>query len=311
MSRVNKYYPESVPHPGETLAEKLEEMGMGPKEFALRSAKPEKTITAILKGTSSITSDMAVQFEKVTNIPAHFWMNHQRGYDEYIARQKWARVIDEAADWVEKFPIGEMVRLGWITDGLTLRHQTAAMLEFFGLANHKAWEQYYFNQQLKIAFRISLKQIEDPYAISAWLRRGEMQARNLTAKSYSDKHFREALDQSLKYFSRNFEETFARLQVLCLEAGVKLVQTPVLTKETVSGCTRWLRDSPLIQISASVQSSESFRFTFFHEAGHILLHGKKDIFLESIDYSGSDPVKEKEADDFASGYLQNRTKKAC
>ncbi len=63
-------------------------MEMGPKEFALRTGKPEKTITAILKGDSSITPAMAVQFENVTKIPAHFWINHQRGYDEYIAREK-------------------------------------------------------------------------------------------------------------------------------------------------------------------------------------------------------------------------------
>jgi len=82
----NQYFPQSIIHPGETLAEKLEEMEMGPKEFALRTGKPEKTITAVLKGESSITADMAVQFENVTQIPASYWMNHQRGYDEYIAR---------------------------------------------------------------------------------------------------------------------------------------------------------------------------------------------------------------------------------
>ena len=33
-----------VYHPGETLDEKLQEMGMGVKEFATRVSKPEKTI---------------------------------------------------------------------------------------------------------------------------------------------------------------------------------------------------------------------------------------------------------------------------
>jgi addiction module HigA family antidote len=80
----NQYFPQSVPHPGETLAEKLKEMGMDPKEFARYTGKPEKTIIAVLNGKSSITPDMAVQFEHMTKIPANFWMNHQRGYDEYI-----------------------------------------------------------------------------------------------------------------------------------------------------------------------------------------------------------------------------------
>jgi len=72
MVKQNQYFPQSITHPGITLKEKLEELEMGPKEFALRSGKPEKTITAILKGESSITADMAVQFENVTIIPANY-----------------------------------------------------------------------------------------------------------------------------------------------------------------------------------------------------------------------------------------------
>ena len=86
MGKKNQYFPQSAPHPGETLREKLEEMMMGQKEFALRTGKPEKTIIAIIKGDSSISPDMAVQFERVTQIPTNFWINHQRNYDEFIAR---------------------------------------------------------------------------------------------------------------------------------------------------------------------------------------------------------------------------------
>jgi len=89
----NQYIPQVVFHPGETLAEKLEEMGMGPKEFAVRTGKPEKTISEILNSKSSITPEMAVQFESVTKIPARFWLNRQRSYDEYMARKKRKRII--------------------------------------------------------------------------------------------------------------------------------------------------------------------------------------------------------------------------
>jgi HTH-type transcriptional regulator / antitoxin HigA len=84
---LNQYNGPIAFHPGETLAEKLEELGMGPKEFALCTGKPEKTIIAIFKGQSSITPEMAVQFEHVLQIPAHFWINKQRSYDEYLTRE--------------------------------------------------------------------------------------------------------------------------------------------------------------------------------------------------------------------------------
>ncbi len=299
MAKQNQYFPQSKPHPGETLVEKLEEMEMGPKEFALRTGKPEKTITAILKGDSSITPDMAVQFENVTKIPAHFWMNHQRGYDEYIAREKRQAVIEQSVAWAKKFPLAEMIKKEWLPQMVTIQEKTMAMLAFFGFSNHTAWEDYYFKQQLKVVFRISLANTNEPYAISAWLRRGELQATELQAKDYSEKDFKEALPKLKTVMAKHPANFYNQLQGICLEAGVKVVYTPSLPKAPICGSTRWLNDTPLIQLTGRYKRNDSFWFTFFHEAGHILLHGKKDIFLEKVEYSDKDKVKEKQADEFA------------
>ena len=294
MAKQNQYFPQSKPHPGETLIEKLGEMKMGPKEFALRTGKPEKTITAVLKGDSSITPDMAVQFENVTKIPAHFWMNHQRGYDEYIAREKRQAVIEQSVIWAKKFPLTEMIEKEWLPQVATIQEKTMAMLAFFGFSNHSAWEYYYFKQQLKVAFRISLANTNEPYAISAWLRKGELQA-----KDYSEKNFKEALPELKTVMAKHPENLYNQLQGICLEAGVKVVHTPSLPKAPICGSTRWLNDTPLIQLTGRYKRNDSFWFTFFHEAGHILLHDKKDIFLEKVEYSDKDKVKEKQADEFA------------
>jgi addiction module HigA family antidote len=299
MTKQNQYFPQSRPHPGETLAEKLEEMGMGPKEFALRVDKPEKTIIAVLKGESSITPDMAVQFENVTKIPAHFWMNHQRSYDEFVAREKRKTAIDEAVAWAKQFPMSDMIKKGWLPPATSIEEKTMEMLAFFGFSNHYAWENYYLKQQLKVAFRISLAQANEPYAISAWLRKGELQAAELVANNYSEKKFKEILPDLKSIMAKHPKRFFNQLQSLCLEAGVKVVHTPCINKAPISGSTRWLNDTPFIQLTGRYNRNDSFWFTFFHEAGHILLHGKKDIFLEKVDYSDKDMIKEKEADDFA------------
>ena len=86
MVKKNEYFPQSVSHPGATLAEKLEEMCMSAKEFAQNTGKPEETIRAILDGKCPITYEIATQFENVTLIPAHYWINHQKGYDDYVKR---------------------------------------------------------------------------------------------------------------------------------------------------------------------------------------------------------------------------------
>jgi HTH-type transcriptional regulator/antitoxin HigA len=299
MATQNQYFPQSRPHPGETLTEKLEEMKMGPKEFALRSGKPEKTIIAILKGESSITPDMAVQFENVTKITANFWMNHQRSYDEFVARQKRQTVIQQAISWAKQFPLADMIKKGWLPQVTTIEEKTMEMLAFFSFSNHTAWEDYYFNQQLKVAFRISLAHIKEPYAISAWLRKGELQAAELQVGEYSEKKFKEALPKLKAIMANHPEDFFHQLQSICSEAGVKVVHTPCINKAPISGSTRWLNDTPFIQLTGRYNRNDIFWFTFFHEAGHIILHGKKDIFLENLEYSDKDLEKEKEADSFA------------
>jgi addiction module HigA family antidote len=303
MAQQNQYFPQSRPHPGETLEEKLEEMGMGPKEFAIRVAKPEKTITAVLKGESSITPDMAVQFEKVTKIPAQFWMNHQQSYDEYKARVKHEEAIEAAVEWAKSFPVAAMARCGWIAKQTTWKGKAAELLAFFGFANHKAWEQYYFNQQLKIAFRVSLSGTSQPYAISAWLRKGQLQAAELAVEAYNEKVFKSQLSKIKTLIAKHPKDFFEQLQSLCAEAGVKVVHTPCLPKVPLNGATRWINDNPLIQLTGRHKRNDIFWFTFFHEAGHIILHRKKDIFLEDVEYSDKDMEKEKEADDFAAEWL--------
>lgn len=85
---TSNFIPAVAFHPGITLAEKLEEMNLGIREFALRVSKPENIIRAIIKGESDVTSDLAVAFESVTQIPAHFWLNKQRNYNEFQARKR-------------------------------------------------------------------------------------------------------------------------------------------------------------------------------------------------------------------------------
>ncbi|MDD4645549.1 MAG: ImmA/IrrE family metallo-endopeptidase [Bacteroidales bacterium] len=295
----NEYIPKVVPHPGETLAEKLDEMGMGPKEFAIRSGKPEKTITAILKGDSAITPDMAVQFEYATKIPAHFWMNRQLGYDEYLARIKYQKVLGESAEWVRHFPFADMVKKGWLKPANTDTEKIAELLSFFGFAHYMAWNDYYLNQELKVVFRISLAHAHEPHAVSAFIRRGELQAEPLKAAMYSEKRFREILPDIKQIMADHPTDFFQRLHEICLSAGVKVVHTPCLPKAPINGTTRWINDAPLIQLSGRYKRNDVFWFTFFHEAGHILLHGKKEVFVESSEYQKINEIQENEADVFA------------
>lgn len=299
MNRKNQFFPSIVFHPGVTLAEKLEELNMGRNEFAIRTDKPEKTILAVIKGDSSITPDMAIRFEHVLKIPAYFWLKRQADYDEYIIRERRRAELENTIDWAMRFPLSAMIRNQWIPECVNKVEKTGALLDFFGLSNHVAWEKYYLLQASASNFRISLASAKDPYAISAWLRRGEIQSLDITVKPFSAETFKSILPAIRKLMYEEPPHYFERMQELCTSAGVRLVYTPCLPKVPDSGSTRWYKGNPLIQMTGRYSRNDSFWFSFFHEAGHILLHNKYDIFLEKVEYASKAPDKEREADDFA------------
>lgn len=301
-AKQNQYHPEIVYHPGETLSEMLDELGMGPKEFSIRTSKPEKTINAILKGTSSITPEMAVVFEHVLKVPAQFWLNLQSAYNEYLARVENLSSVEKAIEWAKLFPIKDMVRLGWLNRTSTWFDKTSELFSFFGVSNSTAWEDYYCKQKLKVAFRISLYHTQQPYAISAWLRHGEICAKRISANDYSESQLRALLPKIKELMINHGSNLFSNLQDLCMSAGVKLIYTPCLPNAPISGATRWIGNNPVMQLSGRYKRNDVFWFTFFHEIGHILLHGKKDIFLEGsehLDDTSETKQKEIEADQFA------------
>ena len=76
--------------PGEYLEEVLEEIGMTKTELARRMNRPAPKLSAIIKGTKSITAETALQLERILKVPAHIWMGPESEYRLVLARQKMA-----------------------------------------------------------------------------------------------------------------------------------------------------------------------------------------------------------------------------
>ena len=298
-------------HPGVTLREKLDEMGMSIKEFAVRTSKPEKTINAVLMGDSSLTPDMAVAFEQITMIPAHMWLNLQRNYDEYLARQKRESILNDenTIAWAKCFPYPIMAKLGWVPSSRSIGEKIINLMSFFKITTVNAWENLFLNQALKSEFRLSLSGTKDPHSISAWLRQGEIMADNMSVTNvFSIERLKEKLPQMLDLVQLQPDNFDDQLKELCSDAGVKLIYINHIPHAPVNGCARWIDDTPCIQMTDRQKRNDVFWFSFFHEIGHILMHGKKDVFLEDSEYHAQQKEKEQEADRFASVILLDKKK---
>ena len=308
MSQIYRYRPVDTEHPGVILEEKLQEIGMSVKEFAFRADRPEQSVLEIIRGTCSITPDMAITIEYVTGMSAEVLLNWQRKYDEYKARRTAMDRLGKDRTWLSSFPMEEMMDKGWVERRDNADEQVDALLRYFGVASPSAWENCYFKQRLKVAFRISLERTAEPYSVSAWLRQGEIQAmNNLLDKPFDGKSLKGKMHEIALLIQSPPDDILPILEKMLADSGVKLIFTEPLAGIPIKGAARWIYGWPCIQLLSERQLYEDFRFTILHELGHILLHGKKDIFLEQAGFRpDDDPVyekKEREADAFARKWL--------
>ncbi len=300
----NMLKPDYAVHPGITLREKLEELNIFPKEFAIRIGKPIKTISNVLNGKCSITPEMAIQFEKVLHIPASFWISKQSSYNEFIAREKERDKLNIDIPWSKNFPYSMLAKLGYVKSVRNLKERAKELLSFFNISTSEAWKNIYFNQEVPVFFRISLKNRKNPYAISALLRMGEIEASKLNAQSFNRKKLKDIIIELKEIMRSETSDYLKKIQECCLKVGVKVVYTVNLPKTSINGVVRWIDDNPVIQLTDKYKRYDIFWFSLFHELGHVILHGnKKNIFLENIEDIEDKNEEERGADRFAANYL--------
>lgn len=75
-------------HPGEVLADELQELGITPTELARQLAVPPNRITQIVQGKRSITGDTALRLAHWFGTDPQFWLNLQASYEIDLAVEK-------------------------------------------------------------------------------------------------------------------------------------------------------------------------------------------------------------------------------
>jgi HTH-type transcriptional regulator/antitoxin HigA len=294
----NQFMPDYAVPPGETLLETIEAIGMSQAELAERTGRPKKTINEIIKGKAAITPETALQFERVLGIPAGFWNNLERNFQETLARLNEQKSLQRQINWLKKMPLNVLIKMGWVKKHSDKVQQLQAVLNFFGVASPEQWETRWMGTQ--VSFRTSKVFSNNPYAIASWLRMGELTARKFSCKPFDASKFKNAL-LSIRQLTVKPPEHFQQEVIRsCADAGVAVAFVPEIPGIRASGATWWVTpNKAVVQLSLRYKSNDQLWFSFFHEAGHILLHGKKEVFIEGDDKNS----KEDEADRFASDAL--------
>lgn len=265
--------------PGETLKEVLEFIGMSQSQLAERAGRPKKTINEIIAGKATITAETAIQLERVLGIPAHFWSNLECNYQEIMARIEDKKLLETQIEWMKRFPLNALAKNGWLPKERSPVNQLESLLQLFGVAGVEEWNLFWDSPQA--VFRASAAFKKNPYSVASWLRQGEIEAQKIICGTYRDDSFKAALQQIRNLIPKFSTRIEIEMKKLCADAGVALVFLPELPHLHIFGASRWLnQNKAIIQLSLRGKSDDHFWFSFFHEAGHLLLHGKKNAFID-------------------------------
>jgi antitoxin HigA-1 len=73
-------------HPGEFLAEILDELGISQTKFARAVGVSPMRVSHVINGTRPVTAELALLFGKALNQSPEYWINLQSAYDLAVAR---------------------------------------------------------------------------------------------------------------------------------------------------------------------------------------------------------------------------------
>lgn len=282
---ATSFSPDWASPPGDTISDLLEERGWTQAELAERLGYTTKHVSQLVNAKAALTEDTALRLERVLGGSASFWLTREAQYRAQRARLTANRRLKDWTDWCDRLPVRELMQAGCILkrrlDSHTKPEVVEELLRFFSVASPAEWARRYAT--MEVAFRRTRPEQSDVGAISAWLRLGEIPTEKLDAPAYDRVRFEAALGEIRGLTTLEPEKFEPRLSTLCRESGVGFVLVPAIPRAHVSGAARWLSPHrPLIQLSLYGKTNDRFWFTFFHEAAHILLHSKKDVFLDDL-----------------------------
>jgi len=292
--------------PGATLKETLELKGLSQADLALRTGLAEKTISQIVNGIAPISYETAEKLELVTGVPASFWNQREVRYREALTQDAEMEKLKTDIEWLKQVPVKVLVGRDFVEETSDRADLVRRVLKFFGVSSVASWRNTWPKPIAQ--FRGARAQYKYPGYVAAWLRMGERRAQDVKCAPFDARKFKKALVAVRDRTTEPVRAWKGEMEVSCAAAGVAVVFVEEIPRASVSGATRWLtKNKAILQLSLKGKTDDLLLFTFFHEAGHILLHGKKQMFLEE---SKSTPnakegktEEEKEADMFARDIL--------
>ena len=289
-------------HPGETIADVLEERDITQAELAARTGFSSAYVSNIIAGKKDISANFAMALEYALGVPKSFWLNLQANYDaEILELNEAVTVTDE-----EKSVLSEL-------------HEVVSCLKKIGMIPNKKQNKentiLSLRKALRIsnisnlntlvatgAFRVSKKAPVNSVVMGAWLKLCQvLGVQNTISVPQFDVRNVEHLILDLKNIMLNPQANLQKdLANVMAQYGIKFSVVRNFRGAPVHGYISQNKDGEY-QMALTIRGAfaDIFWFSLFHEIGHIVNGdvSKASGFIDAL--NNTDIEKEDAADKFA------------
>ena len=310
MTSADPFAPDWASAPGDTASDLLRERGLSTTDLAGLLGLEHADTKDFLAGDAHLTAPLARELSRHLGASESFWRDRESQYRAELARLRQAE-----QDWLNRLPLRDMDKYGWLAPASGHAATLASCQQFFGISRVSEWDKQYTAVMEMTAFRTSPAYHAESASVATWLRQGEIEAETIDCRPWNPERFERQL-ANIRALTRekNPRRFLPKLQAVCAGSGVAVVVVRTPAKCPASGATRFTSpDQAILQLSFRYLTDDHFWFSFFHEAGHLLLHSAQLIpsdpadnvkrwILENVD-NGDDEISEDEANEFASRSL--------
>lgn len=277
---VLPFLPDYTVLPGDTLGESLEATGMTQGQLADRTGLSRKTINGIINGRESISSETALSLEKVFRVPAAFWTNLQKSYDETVARLAENKRLADQVGWLSerRLPLKELCERNAIPTTNHKVDQLREVLKFFGVADSQGFEKVWASIERTCSTEVPRHRFG---ALAAWLRLGELAAFEVPCNPFS-KDLLEAFLKTPGFLTSSrvrFEKD--KLASDLARHGIALVFVPCFKGAEVVSATRWITPAKaLVEIGVRSMEANMLRPVLLRALAIVAMQERGQIILD-------------------------------
>ena len=289
-------------HPGETIADVLEDRGITQAELSSRTGVSPAYVSNVIAGKKGISANFAMGLEYALGVPKSFWLNLQANYESELLEMNEEQTItdeersvrEDLKDIVKYLRQRGMMPIREKKDDsiLSLRK----VLQISNIANLK--------EMIPAgAFRMAVNTTVNHNVLGAWIRLCQLTENDKTISSKFDKKYINDLIHEIKNIMCQKDANIQRnLKDVMVKYGIDFSVVRNFRGAPVQGYI-FQKSDGIYQMVLTIRGAfaDIFWFSLFHEIGHIVNGdiGKNIKFLDD----GSDYEKEIAADLFASNML--------